>query len=310
MKTVFKNHQEVCHIFASRSQNEGRAGNMSFRDGGLFSYGTCIRRFCREFHSGQEFLLINDTSYSNSTCKHNGYADRALRNHGLPEFRIGDRKRGEYLEFCNGPGAGGTLHAYARDQAAECLRKSKKARTYKAMHLDRAAFWTQEANRIIEFFSLPLQLATEADLDLLVQQKEEAYREHREQLKEIERRRKETEEQRIERLAPEYEAWKNGANSMHLTDIGRLFPVAFRVEGDELVSTLGARVPLEDARRAYRFVTSKRGRRWVANGESCKVGSYQLDSLTESEIIAGCHHITWAEIERLAPILSDNKTKS
>ena len=39
---------------------------------------------------------------------------------------------------------------------------------------------------------------------------------------------------------------------------------------------------------------------WRRNGESCLVGVYQLDAITNQGIVAGCHRIAWEEVERFA----------
>jgi hypothetical protein len=73
-----------------------------------------------------------------------------------------------------------------------------------------------------------------------------------------------------------------------------------RVEGDDMETSKGARVPLADARRTYRFATLARSKGWHRNGETHAIGSYQLDAVNEAGIVAGCHRVTWGEIERFA----------
>jgi len=63
-------------------------------------------------------------------------------------------------------------------------------------------------------------------------------------------------------------------------------------------------VPLQAARVAYRFATSKRAQGWHENGETCPVGHYRLNAINAQGIVAGCHRIAWSEIERLAPVLA------
>jgi len=64
----------------------------------------------------------------------------------------------------------------------------------------------------------------------------------------------------------------------------------------------GARVPLDEAQRAYRFAVIQRARGWHRNGETFKVGPYQLDAVNEQGVVAGCHRIAWDEIERFAKL--------
>lgn len=77
-------------------------------------------------------------------------------------------------------------------------------------------------------------------------------------------------------------------------------PVMLRVRGDDMETSKGARVPLADARRTYRFAMLARAKGWHRNGETHAIGAYQLDAVNENGVVAGCHRVTWAEIERFA----------
>jgi hypothetical protein len=83
-------------------------------------------------------------------------------------------------------------------------------------------------------------------------------------------------------------------------ELPRDCPTMLRADGAEMVTSHGARVPLEDARRTYRFAMRAKSKGWHRNGETHAIGSYQLDSVNEQGVIAGCHRVTWAEIERFA----------
>jgi hypothetical protein len=94
--------------------------------------------------------------------------------------------------------------------------------------------------------------------------------------------------------------WRAGKNVYLSGEV----PTMLRAEGDseaaEMVTSRGARVPLADAERTYRFACLMRARGWHKNGETHAIGSYQLDSVNEQGVIAGCHRVTWAEIEHFA----------
>lgn len=101
--------------------------------------------------------------------------------------------------------------------------------------------------------------------------------------------------------AAEFEAnkltlWQEGAD----VDLGYNCPTLLRAESDEMVASHGARVPLADARRTYRFAMVARKKGWHRNGETHEIGAYQLDAVNEQGVVAGCHRVTWAEIERFA----------
>lgn len=76
-----------------------------------------------------------------------------------------------------------------------------------------------------------------------------------------------------------------------------------RAVGDTLETSLGATVPLAHAIRAYRFIKAVRakGEAWQRNGQSVRVGHFQLDAIeADGSFRAGCHRFAWGEIERLA----------
>ena len=89
MKTVFSN-SELFHVFAQRSQNNGRnsAGNLYFRNdyGGydygrkLYSYGShyLLAEFI-ENKAGELAIMINNAGYSNTTAKHISQVTSATR---------------------------------------------------------------------------------------------------------------------------------------------------------------------------------------------------------------------------------------
>ncbi len=60
-------------------------------------------------------------------------------------------------------------------------------------------------------------------------------------------------------------------------------PVVLRVDGDDVETSLGARVPLADAERAFRFAIAHRTKGWHRNGEQFEVGHYQLDAVRRGE---------------------------
>lgn len=100
--------------------------------------------------------------------------------------------------------------------------------------------------------------------------------------------------------------WRNGED---VRGYNGDLPVMLRREGDglpgesaEMVTSRGARVPLADAERAYRFAQAVRNRAegWHKNGETCPVGMYQLDAVNASGIVAGCHRVSWEEVDRFA----------
>lgn len=263
---------------------------MSFSGDVFYSYSTAIARRIR--HKGKEAFVLNDTSFSVTTSKHQSRVRRAIV--GRPfHFSAG---MGTQLDV-----TGADLFAYALDQAALEKAKADKARGRKDWHLGRSGEWLEEAKRVAEFFGLRKNV-DESAIEKLTAAKVRA--EKREAIantkarKAMEAARKEREAKARELLA----LWLAGDPEVQTYSLHDL-PTQFRIEGEELVSSKGARVPLVDAERAIRFALARREKGWRENGETCPVGGYRLNSITPEGVIAGCHRIAWAEVERLSALL-------
>lgn len=68
MKTVFSTSSECAHVFASQTQEYGRAGNMSFRGSIAFSYGHY--EIAQIVDTKKRRALIQSNTYSMSTSRH------------------------------------------------------------------------------------------------------------------------------------------------------------------------------------------------------------------------------------------------
>lgn len=92
MKTVYNSNSDLIHLFAQRTQNEARtrSGNVFFEGNTLYSYGTHF--FLAEFLS-EDTVLINDTSYSNSTSKHQAITRSALRQYNQIYLSTWDKNK-------------------------------------------------------------------------------------------------------------------------------------------------------------------------------------------------------------------------
>lgn len=74
MKTVFRNHSEVCQVWAKQNQQTGRAGNISFDEDTIYSYGWWpMAKFIEP-----NIVLFRDESYSISTSSHQHYVRSAI----------------------------------------------------------------------------------------------------------------------------------------------------------------------------------------------------------------------------------------
>jgi len=289
MKTVFTS-AEIAHVWANKSAPHGRSpGAMSFNGDAFSSYSTVIAR--HGTHKGKPYVIMNNTSYSVTTSQHQSAVNRSW----TPEttvFRVESQPMRTDLRL-----SGNELFTHYIEQAAkqEALSLAPRIRqTTRDAHKASAGAFLEQAKAVSDFFGLRKKVDAKAVARLATSKAKE------------EKRQREAQEKRdvAYRLVMRdlYEAWMRGEKTEYFD--ARLFPVAFRVEGDDLVSTLGARVPLQSARVAYRFALHRRAQGWHRNGETCEVGMYHLDAINEHGIVAGCHRISWSEIERLAPVLS------
>jgi hypothetical protein len=90
MKKVFTN-SELCHVWASQAQEVGQNANSSmfFEGDTIYSYGyhyPAAKMY--KDTAGFQVVLINNTKYSTTTCKHMYSITRAVQH--LPTFPVGN----------------------------------------------------------------------------------------------------------------------------------------------------------------------------------------------------------------------------
>jgi hypothetical protein len=114
-----------------------------------------------------------------------------------------------------------------------------------------------------------------------------------------------TKRERAEALVRQQELitrWRAGHYSGCLYDV----PTMLRIDGPEVVTSRGARFPVSHAKRALAFVRKIResGQAYVRNGHTVHLGPYPLDRIEpDGTVKAGCHVVSWEEIQRIAPAL-------
>ena len=121
-----------------------------------------------------------------------------------------------------------------------------------------------------------------------------------------------TKRERAEALIRQQELiiqWRAGQYSGCLYDV----PTMLRIDGDEVVTSRGARFPVSHAKRGLAFIRKVResGQTYVRNGHTIHLGPYAIDRIEpDGTVKAGCHVVSWAEIERIAPALDSNPTSA
>ena len=103
---------------------------------------------------------------------------------------------------------------------------------------------------------------------------------------------------RIELAQARITSWLAGQGSIY--SLPRDLPTMLRAWDGQMETSKGATVPLADAERTFRFVSLVRAKGWHRNGETHAIGHYELDAVNPQGVVAGCHRVSWAEVERFA----------
>jgi hypothetical protein len=303
MKKVFSN-DEVPHLWMHQSQEQARNSNgtLYFNGAIIYSYG---EHFPIAAHvqnaNGERAILVTTDRYSVTTGVHISRVRQAIPDycrciyvpmHDQSPARpqgILDRLNSELFD--------------AIEEIATAKNKVSRAKRMAA-----AGAIQETARTFAAFFALsgvheiP---ATVEEIKTAIAARVEVERQRR--AKEIADAQKEA-RRREKKDAARIAAWMRGENvgSIHYTADTKL-----RVIGDEVETSRGASFPVTHARRGLALVRSvmARGQEWHSNGHTCKLGHYQIDRISaDGTVYAGCHEVTWKEIERIAPQLETTRT--
>lgn len=282
MRTVFPN-QQVAHVWAQQNQSEGRNANSSVRFRGrvLYSYAEPIAAFVE----GGAACLVTSRTFSVTTTRHTSRALQAIP----PGVRV--MRAVDVSSRCFGPDHERNRAAFAEEITAATLRIAK-ARKNKDWAADTAKRAIDNANSYAEVFGL------EWRFDPLSPEAVAAAVEGAKARKEAEKKRaaKQAEEAR-EAMAE----WIAGTRH-----VAPAHPETFlRISGDgESVQTSrGAVVPVAHARRAWPFILAGFREGFHRNGTEIRLGAFQVDSIGEGVLRAGCHTVKQSEVERIAGLL-------
>lgn len=276
MKTTFDS-KELPHIWVHRQAKEGRCAQAtSFSGDSYYSYSLKIGK--RITHKGKTAYLLLHTGVSSvTTSKHQNHLGSAIPG-------------ADTVFYCSGELdeiTGAKLFKQSLRHAATAAIRAERAISCRAEHLAAQANWLRQAESVAKYFGLKSKVPGIQTI-LASLKKAEA----------LETKRKEAAQRKAEADAQDaVNRWLAGEAIGFPSVIQRCY---VRKEGDELVTSRGARVPLKDARRAFGFAVSKRAESWRRNGEAFEVGGYQLDAINAEGIVAGCTRIGWDEIERFA----------
>lgn len=278
------NNKEVAHLWANQSRNSASGSHFYFSGDTIFSYGSHFP-IARHYKGA---VLFTTGGYSVTTSKHKGYVRSA--SHHLPTYHVDNPTRNP---------SGDDVKSYGN------RIKSAAERAAKARNPDDALTYLQnivdEANDFCERFGFKTRFSMPANLDeLRAKAKASAERE---------RKAKAARQEKLEAEAREtIQFWLEGQMVSIPHYVPKVYLRVRRFDGDcptsdglpMMETSKGAKVPLPEAEKAFRFVIAMRERGWHRNGEQFKIGDYQLDAVNDQGVVAGCHRVDWVEIERFA----------
>ena len=279
----------VAHLWANKSQDSAResGGRFYFVGDTIYSYGSHFPIARHVAHKGKAAVLFTTRSYSATTAGHKCMVESACRH--LTVFHVADVNNTDHRKEV----------AEYRKRFVGLVGTYGKARQRKPEILAQLRGLVSEANEYAEFFGLRARLSLPADLSGMVAEcqaieKREKARKQREEAK-----RAREEQERIRQ-------WANGETD-YCPSNGQA--IRLRVKGDELQTSRGARVPLDHAIKAFRVIKRLRnkGESYQRNGHTIHLGHFALDAIDpQGNVTAGCHHVEWEEIERVATLAGVN----
>lgn len=302
MRTVFKNNSEVCHIYATQSQDSGKSGNIFFNNKDIYSYGMHYLAGRIYENKKQKAIIINSNKYSVSTSKHlseiSSATSHMIQVYGNPRdprasldrmhAELGDR----YFDWF-------TRRSIRWDFDVEFIRD----------------IWSrfkediQNFNSACDFFKYPsLKISLTDDHKKLLFEKfsqlkakykfdqspEQLAKRSADQVKRVEAKaKKEAEKKQLEERdrAQQLEVWKSGGPLG--SKIKYIRPQLIRINNDVVETTGGASAPLNEALDFYRLLKNGKAK------EGDKVGQFELRDISRGQISIGCHTFNLSDVDQV-----------
>jgi hypothetical protein len=293
---------EIPHLWAHKVQPSARnaQGNLYFENETIYSYGShfpIARHVTNKV--GKAAILFTTGRYSVTTSGHVSAASSAIPP-GIPVFHVPDVFASNGWKVDTGHAK--NLKAYQTEIDASLVKASRGRSSFTREDQHGIAVRNRaEHNAYIKFFGLPNKpLSPIPALDSKALQAIKAREAQRVKAETAERKRAQA--ARLVELAETIQAWRDGQAVSLPYDA----PTMLRIEGHEVETSKGARVPVAHAKRALVLVRAvvARGEVWQTNGHTCHVGHYRIRRIEANGTVkAGCHVIARDEWERIAPAL-------
>jgi hypothetical protein len=290
--------QMVAHLWAHKAQESARNahGNFYFDGDTIYSYGSHFPVAKHvENAKGDGAVLVTTRTYSSTTAGHISMASGACRH--LRRFCVPD-VNGDATE--NWPAYEATFTA-----AASSYQKARSRKPTIVQHMHEVA---EAANAFAAFFGLKQHIAMPTNEAAMVAECGRIRKANERRAAAANRRwaaeAKARAAEDAKRSAKALRAWLAGTAATAWPYSG---PVRLRLFDGSLETTQGAVVPKADAIRVYKILRRLRERAetYQRNSETITItlGPFELNSMDAAGTVkAGCHTVTWKEIERIAKL--------
>lgn len=276
-------NKQIAHLWANKSRESAKGSNFYFEGDTIYSYGSHFP-IARHYKG---VILFTSKDYSVSTSKHKSYVRSACSH--LTLYTVADVKAD--------PGRADVLDYAKRINDASMAAARARDPQWKLKWLEELI---GEANNFCARFGFKTRFSAPENMDAL---RAKAKEQTAKTKKANELRRAKAERDLQDRV----KRWLAG-EIVSIHDAGKVFLRAIYkasggINGVEdwcMQTSKGAIVPLSEASKAFRFVMLKREKGWHRNGDQFPIGEFHLDAVNEQGVVAGCHRITWDEIERFA----------
>lgn len=325
IKTVFSS-DEIPHLWAHNLTPNRIArnaqGNYHFAGELLYSYREEIaRRIRNPKDSANPVFLIREFSYSVTTSRHQSGANSAV--FGTNVFRhvasIGASRFGTGITADKLDHKANLAH-YAKLITEAGIKFTRCRAATKEWRMREVQGLVNLANRYAEYFKLKTRFEVpnaESIAATIAKAKADLAKRTREQ---VESARKATEraeqvrQERNARVLTELPKWLAGEPTDARFDIHAIREATgrqtdyMRVEGTEVVTQRGARVPLHHVKRVLPFIlkTLRSGVEWTRGETSAelRVSEFRIEYIGNGGVSIGCHRFDTAEIERIAGVVA------
>ncbi len=290
MKNVFSNSQ-LSHVWANQSQDSGRSGSMFFEENKIYSYGMHYLAAQIHTHKGVQYALVRSDTYSNATSGHLSAINDALT--GLmPYFRVPN--------VFNPKEAVKYLDEQSKSSIATALgRKRIESNDVIKWALERIKDTYKEANEMRRLLGMAEKQPSKKDLSAVKTHLEFRLKRYKElntpaaiaKKAALVARQKELKAAKLLLLEKEnIEKFRSGER----INLGSLPYELLRIQGDEVVTSRGAAVPLRAAISMLKDIVNNKSL------ENAAIGSFTLNEVVEQPdgvkvIRIGCHRILLSE---------------